>query len=48
MYSLGSIPLLLIPKDKGGPTYGHETKSQLCLTEAGNSCFTILGKDVSG
>ena len=23
MYSLASIPLLLIPEDKGGPTTGH-------------------------
>ena len=27
MHSLASIPLLLIPEDKGGPTHGHETKS---------------------
>ena len=48
MHSLASIPLLLISEDKGGPTHGHEAKSQLCLMEAGISCFTIFGKDVSG
>ena len=48
MHSLASIPLLLIPKDKGGPTHGHKTKSQLCSIEAGISCFTIFGKDASG
>ena len=46
MCSLASIPLLLIPGDKGGPTHGHKTKSQLCSMEAGTSCFTISGKDV--
>ena len=48
IHSLASIPLLLIPEDKGGPTHGHETKGQLCLMEAGSSGFTIFGKDVSG
>ena len=48
MYSLASIPLLLITEDKGGPTQGKKTKSQSCLVEAGTSCFTIFGKDVSG
>ena len=48
MHSLASIPLLLIPEDKGGQTHGQETKSQLCLMEAGISCFTIFGKAVSG
>ena len=48
MHSLASIPLLLISEDKGGPTHGHKTKSQLCSMEAGIYCFTIFGKDVSG
>ena len=48
IHSLASIPLLLIPEDKGGPTHGHETKSQLCSMEAGISCFTIFGKDANG
>ena len=48
MHSLASIPLLLIPEDKGGPTHGYKTKIQLCLVEAGISCFTIFGKDASG
>ena len=48
LHSLASIPLLLITEDKGGPTHGHETKIQLCSAEAGTSCFTIFGKDVSG
>ena len=43
-----AFPLLLITEDKGGLTHGHKTKSQFCLTEAGTSCFTIFGKDVSG
>ena len=46
--SLASIPLILITEDKGGPTHGHKTKIQFCLVEAGTSCFTIFGKDVSG
>ena len=37
MHSLASIPLLLILEDKGGPTHGHKTKSQLCSMEAGIS-----------
>ena len=41
-------PFLLITEDKGGPTSGHKTKIQFCLTEAGTSDFTIFGKDVSG
>ena len=45
---LSKHPLLLIPEDKGGPTHGHETKIQFCSIEAGISCFTIFGKDVSG
>ena len=48
MHSLASIPLLLILKDKGGPTHGHKPKISLCSMEAGISCFTILGKDASG
>ena len=48
MHRLASIPLLLIPEDKGRTTHGHETKSQLWLMEAGISCFTIFGKDASG
>ena len=48
MYSLASILLLLITEDKGGPTHGHKTKIQFCSGEAGTSCFTIFGKDVSG
>ena len=48
MHSLASIPLSLITEDKGGPTHGHKTKIQLCLMEAGFSCFTIFGKGVSG
>ena len=48
MSSLASVPLLLITEDKGGPTHGHETKIQLCLAEAGTSCFTIFHEDVSG
>ena len=47
-HSLASIPLLLIPEDKGGPTHGHKTKTQFCSTEAGSSGFTIFGKDASG
>ena len=48
LHILASIPLLFISEDKGGPTHGHETKSDLCSMEAGISCFTIFGKDASG
>ena len=48
MHNLARIPLFLIPEDKGGPTHGHKTKRQHCSMEAGISCFTIFGKDVSG
>ena len=49
IHSLANVSLLLIPEDKKEDQHlVTKTKSLLCLTEAGISCFTIFGKDVSG
>ena len=41
-------PFIGLGRQKEDQHMVTKTKSSLCLTEAGISCFTIFGKDVSG